>query len=123
MSKFTAILYDGPYRTQRAYSALRFVLASRFEEHEVRLFLMEDAVMVAKDGQDPQELPAEKDARLPNAQIMLKEALKNGATVMACGACCQERGIKKSEIIEGVTLATILDFVEWVDWADKVVTF
>ncbi|MBU1023074.1 DsrE family protein [bacterium] len=123
MSKFTVVVCDGPYGKQRIYSALRFVLGALFDDHEVNLFLFEDAVITAKAGQDPQEYPAEKDARLPNAEIMLREAMKNGAKVIACGACCQERGISPDEIIEDITLGTILDLVEWVDEADKVVNF
>ena len=123
MSKITVITCEPPYGRQRFYSALRFALAALFEGHEIRLFLLEDAVMGAKTGQNPQELPAGKDFRMPNCEIMLREALKNGAKVMACGACAMERGIKQDEVIEGIPLATILDLVEWVDDADKVVTF
>ena len=123
MSKFTVIVTDSPYGHQRIYNAMRFVLASRFEEHEVNLFLYEDAVAASKKGQDPQELPAGKDARMPNVETMIREAIKNGVTVMACGACCKERGIKNDEVIEGITLATILDLVEWCDESDKVITF
>jgi len=123
MSKITVITFDPPYGKQRMYNALRFVLAALFEGHSVNLFLMEDSILAAKTGQNPQELPAGKDFRMPNCEAMLREAIKNGATVMACGACAMERGIRKEEVIEGVTLATILDLVEWVDGADKVITF
>jgi tRNA 2-thiouridine synthesizing protein D len=123
MSKFGVVVCEGPYGKQRMYSALRFVLASLMEEHEVKLFLFEDAVMAAKKGQDPQEYPADKDARMPNAGVMLREALKNGCQVFACGACCQERGIKKEETEENVIIGTILDLVEIADWADKVINF
>lgn len=123
MSKMTIITCEPPYGKERMYSALRFVLAALFEGHEINIFLLEDSVFAAKKGQEPQELPAGKDFRMPNCEVMLREAMKNGAKVMACGACAMERGIKKEEVIEGITLATILDLVEWVDGADKVVTF
>ena len=123
MSKFTVVVCDSPYGNQRIYNALRFVLASLFEEHEVNLFLYEDGTFAVKKGQDPQELPADKDARMPNVEVMIREAIKSGANVMACGACCMERGIKNDEVIEGITLATILDLVEWCDEADKVINF
>ena len=123
MAKITVITFDPPYGRQRLYSALRFVLAALAEGHAVNLFLMEDAVMVTKKGQNPQELPVEKDSHMPNCEILLREAIKNGAKVMACGACAMERGLKKDETIDGIILATILDLVEWIEGADKVVTF
>ncbi len=52
MSSTLFILSDAPYGSERAYNALRLAaaLAAR-EGHNVRMFLMADAVGCAKAGQ------------------------------------------------------------------------
>lgn len=115
---------EAPYGRERLYTALRFVLASLVAGHAVNLFLFEDAVFAAKKGQNPPELPSllEHEA-MPNCEQLLKASIGQGAVVRICGVCATERGLSQGELIEGATLGTIHDLVDWVVGADKVVFF
>ena len=50
--KTLIVLNDPPYDTERSYNGIRLVNAlSKGEEDEVRVFLIGDAVLCAKEGQ------------------------------------------------------------------------
>jgi len=118
----TLAVGEAPYGRERLYTALRFVLASLVGGHSVNLFLFEDAVFAAKKGQNPPELPSllEHEA-MPNCGQLLGAAVSYGASVKLCGVCATERGLSQEELIDGVTLGTIHDLVDWVVGADKAV--
>jgi len=113
--KFTVIVTTAPYGHERAYSALRFALASLLEGIDVNIFLIEDGVYLAKKFQSPSEVP--------NYLEYLKNCIESGAVVKACGPCCRARGLREEDLIEGVNLGTIHDLVEFVKESDKVITF
>ena len=52
--KILFIINDPPYGTERCFNALRLALAlvTREEQPEVSIFLMADAVLAAKSGQE-----------------------------------------------------------------------
>lgn len=71
------ILNDPPYGTERSYNGLRLALAlSRGEADEVRVFLLGDAVLCAKRGQQTPQ-------GFYNLERMLKVACRQGVTVSA----------------------------------------
>jgi len=124
VASITVIVADPPYGKQRVYSALRFVLTALFEKHSVNLFLLEDAVFLAKKGQEPKEMPSllEHEA-MPNCEELLKAAIKQGATVRICGVCCSERALKQEELVEDCQISSMKNLVKWVVESDKVVSF
>ncbi len=124
MASITVIVGDPPYGKQRVYTALRFVLTALFEKHSVNLFLLEDAVFIAKKGQEPKEMPSllEHEA-MPNCEELLKACIKQGVTVGICGVCCSERALKQEELVEGCQISSMKNLVKWVVESDKVVTF
>ena len=69
MASITVVVGDPPYGRERLYTTLRFVLAALVANHAVNLFILEDAVFVAKRGQMPLELPSllEHEA-MPNCE-------------------------------------------------------
>jgi len=113
--KFTVIITTAPYGHERAYSALRFALTSLLEGIDVNIFLIEDGVYVAKNSQNPSEVP--------NYMEYLKNCIESGAIVKACGPCCKARGLREEDLIDGVVLGTMHDLVNFVKESDKIITF
>jgi|Deesub1362A_J573_1020465.scaffolds.fasta_scaffold00018_74 tRNA 2-thiouridine synthesizing protein D len=114
MAKFTLVLTSSPYNSQNAYNALRFILASLAEDHVVRLFLLGDGVYLAQKDQKGQTYQLEK---------MLRECIEFGCNVMACGVCCDERGVTLENMVENVKIASMTDLVGWVTDSDSVLNF
>ena len=123
MASMIVMTGEPPYGKERVYSALRFALAARFEGHDVNVFLLEDAVFAAKSGQNPVDIQGLLGARMPNCGELLAEVIKSGAKVKCCGVCCNERGSKQEELIEGVEIGSMYDLVKWVAETDKNVMF
>ena len=123
MSTLTVIVGEQPYGKERLYTTMRFVLAALFENLTVNLFLFEDAVLVCRKGQQPQEMPFLFDARMPNCEELMKAVINQGAKVKICGVCAAERALTQDDVVEGAEIASMSDLVKWVMDADKVVSF
>jgi tRNA 2-thiouridine synthesizing protein D len=124
VASITVVIGDPPYGKQRAYTALRFILAALYEKHSVNLFLLEDAVFLAKKGQEPKEMPSLMGHEtMPNAEELLKAVIKQGTTVRICGVCCSERALKQEELVEGCQISSMKNLVNWVVESDKVIFF
>jgi uncharacterized protein involved in oxidation of intracellular sulfur len=107
--------YDG---TDVTWNGLR--LANKLLEAgcKVRIFLMNDAVDMARDVCKP---PEGYDQDLSQ---MLKELIAKGVPVRVCGTCMVRCGIYKNQpYFEGTEKATMQALVEWVIDSDKVITF
>lgn len=111
------------YGSQRFLTAYRFAQRAKTDNHEVKILLLEDAVSVAKSGQQVTELPGVMHEIHPNCEELVKAALKAGIKIYVCGTCSKERGLNEPELIEGVEVVNIGKFVEEVMAADKVVNF
>lgn len=123
MASITVVIGEPPYGKERVYTAFRFALAARFEGHEVRLFLLEDAVFAAKKGQNPVSIQGLLDGKMPNAGDLLQEVIKQGVEVKCCGVCIKERGLEQQELLEGAEVGSMRDLVEWVATTDKSISF
>ena len=115
MAIFTVVVMEAPYGRERAYTALRFALTAALEGHQVRLFLVQDGVFVAKKGQSPEQFP--------NMAGMLEDAIREGVEVKTCTPCCKARAVTPADVVKGVTMATMSDLVKWSTDSDKVMTF
>ena len=107
--------YDG---TDVTWNGLR--LAGKLAEsgHEIRFFLMNDSVDLARESC---RAPAGYDQDLVP---MLKALIAKGATVKVCGTCMARCGIHKNEpYYEGANQATMAELAEWVAASDRVLTF
>jgi tRNA 2-thiouridine synthesizing protein D len=116
---FTIAIADPPYGKERPYTALRFALAAQFEGHEVRVFLLEDAVYCGKAGQKPADIQGLVDGRMPDCGELLSSVIKGGAAVKACGVCCKERGLRSEDLLAGVEIGSMRDLVQWVAGSDR----
>lgn len=106
--------YDG---TDVTWNALR--LAGKLVEdgEEVRIFLMNDSVDLARDGIEP---PMGVDDMVQ----MTKDLIEAGVEVKACGTCQQRCGIAKGQPYhEKVLYSSMAECSEWVLNSDKLLTF
>ena len=113
------ILNREPYdSTDVTWNALRLAGKLLDVGDEVRVFLMNDAVDLARDAC---KAPASYDKDLTK---MLKDLIGRGVTVKVCGTCMSRCGIHKNEpYVEGTLSSTMPELAEWVLESDKVLTF
>ncbi len=108
-----------PYdNTDVTWNGLRLAETLRKNNHEIRIFLMNDSVDMARDVCKP---PQGYDQDLSQ---MLKDLIANGVTVKVCGTCVARCGIYKNHpYFQGAQKSTMGELAEWVIDSDKVLTF
>lgn len=94
---------------EKAWNAFRFAVTAKKQGHEVKLFLMGEAV-------ECEGLTHEKY----NVDEQLKAFVSVGGEILACGTCLKSRQLDGSE---SCPVSTMNDCVELVIWSDKVLTF
>lgn len=94
---------------EKAWNAFRFGITARQQGHEVKFFLMGEAV-------ECEALTHEKY----NVSELLRRFVAEGGEVLACGTCLKSRMLAGSEVCP---MSNMSDCVEVVLWADKMVTF
>lgn len=86
--------------------------------HEVRLFLMNDAVDMARDICRPPE------GYDQDVSQMLKDLIGHGVAVKVCGTCMARCGIYKNHpYFEGAESSTMAALAQWVADSDRMLTF
>jgi len=110
----TILLNRGPYVSEYADLATRLAIKARDKGHNVNLYLYVDGVWAP-------HVKAEK----PHANVgqRLREALEKGVHVKICNRCAEARDVVAGDVIDGIPLVGLFDFVDWVQESDKVVTF
>lgn len=94
---------------EKAWNAVRFGNTALKQKHEVKIFLMSAGVEI-------ESITHEKY----NAKKQIDEFVENNGIVLACGTCLKSRNQKSTDVCP---ISTMLDCLEMVEWADKVVTF
>lgn len=94
---------------EKAWNAFRFAVTARKKEHEVKVFLMGEAVECEGLVHDTY-----------NVDEQLKAFVLAGGEILACGTCLKSRQLESTE---ACPISTMIDCVEMVEWADKTVTF
>ena len=94
---------------EKAWNAFRFAVASKKNGHDVKVFLMGEAV-------ECENLTHEKY----NVSEQLKAFADAGGAILACGTCLKSHQMNATETCP---LSTMNDCVNMVAWADRVVTF
>ncbi len=114
----TIIINDAPYGTERAWNALRLASASTTAavKMEINVFLLGDAVSLAKKGQNPPE-------GYYNLEKMLMDLIKIGVKVRACGTCLRARGLSQKDLIGDVKVGTMMELAKWVKESHIVLSF
>lgn len=104
--------YDG---TDVTWNALRLVSQAQQDALAVRVFLMNNAVELARDG-----LAAGPDYDL---QRMLLEAVAAGAEAKLCKTCIGRCGLQDATLRPEVKIGTMPELSEWIRTSDRVLTF
>ena len=104
--------YDG---TDVTWNALRLIKQAQTAGFAVRVFLMNEAIDLAR-GQPPP--PGAEDVH-----AMLMEAVAAGAEVKLCKTCIGRCSVSTVPFAAGVQIGTMPELVEWVAGSDRVLTF
>lgn len=94
---------------EKAWNAFRFAVTAKKQGHEVTVFLMGEAV-------ECEGLYHEKF----NVDEQLKTFVSAGGQILACGTCLKARQRSGTETCP---ISTMVDCVNMVTWADRVLTF
>jgi len=106
--------YDGSDVTRNTLRLADFSLKAL---DSVFIFLMNDAVDLAKEG----VLPCEYDTNLGN---MLVELIAKGVSVRVCDTCLTRCGLAKGmPLMKGAIEAKMPELVSLIKEADKVISF
>ncbi len=117
--KVLIIFNREPYdNTDVSWNALRLAETLRAGGNDLRIFLMNDAVDMARDACRP---PEGYDQDLSQ---MLKDLIAHGVPVKVCGTCMARCGIFKNQpYFEGAEKSTMQALADWVVESDRVLTF
>ena len=94
---------------EKAWNGIRFANTALKQKHEVQLFLM-------GAGVEAESITDEKY----NVRDQLHAFIDQQGTVLACGTCLRNRNQKESD---ACPISTMIDCLNMVEWADKVITF
>jgi uncharacterized protein involved in oxidation of intracellular sulfur len=119
MQKILIIFNREPYdNTDVTWNGLRLADTLKQKGNDVRIFLMNDSVDMARDVCKP---PEGYDQDLSQ---MLKDLIAQGVPVEVCGTCMARCGIYKNHpYFEGANKSTMGFLADWVMESDKVITF
>ena len=117
--KILFIFNNEPYNgTDITWNGLRLAKNLFEKGDEVRIFLMNDSVDLARDCN---KKPDNYDNDLV---AMLKEMYQNGVKLKVCGTCQARCGVYKNEpYFDPNIKSTMNDLAQWVQDSDKVLTF
>lgn len=107
--------YDGSDVT---WNGLRLAGKLRENGQEVRIFLMNDSVDMARD------VCKKPDGYDQDLVQMLKDLIKQGVTVKVCGTCMARCGLHKNHpYFEGAEKSTMAQLAAWVAESNRVISF
>ena len=117
--KILIVFNRQPYdNTDVTWNGLRLAGKLLETEQEVKIFLMNDSVDMAREVCKP---PEGYDQDLSQ---MLKDLIAKGVSVKVCGTCMARCGIHKNQpYFEGAQKATMPELAEWVVDCEKILTF
>jgi sulfur relay (sulfurtransferase) complex TusBCD TusD component (DsrE family) len=94
---------------EKSWNAMRFSVTAKKNGHEVKVFLMGEAVEIENLTHEHFDV---------SAQVSAFHDI--GGDILACGTCLKSRSMGGTDVCP---ISTMIDCVEMVEWADKVVTF
>lgn len=111
------VINGAAYGSELPFNGLRLAgtLVKRDGVH-VRVFLMGDAVVAARAGQQVPDGYYHLDR-------MVSSVLRRGGEVGCCGTCMDARAIEEKHFVEGAARSSMEELADWTLQADKVVTF
>lgn len=94
---------------EKAWNAMRLAVTSKKNNHEVKVFLMGEGVEIENMEHD-----------VYNIAEQVKKFNNIGGVILACGTCMESRNMKETEVCP---INTMIDCMNMIEWADKVLTF
>ncbi len=94
---------------EKAWNAFRFAATAKKQGHEVKVFLMGEAVECEGLHHDRYDVA-----------VQFKGFVDAGGEILACGTCLKSR---QMDATEACPISTMVDCVKLVEWADKMVSF
>ncbi len=86
--------------------------------HEVRIFLLGEATVLARPVVRENVLPM----GWPSVAEQWNESIGHGIRIECCGACSRSRGVTEKEIFDsGARIGSPDTFVEDVEWSEKII--
>jgi sulfur relay (sulfurtransferase) complex TusBCD TusD component (DsrE family) len=110
------IVNDAPVEPGRSLNGLR--LASSMSMHStmyVRVFLLGSATTCARTPHGLRELE--------DTAALLASVIRHGGEVRTCERCGGEPADRTTDLIEGVSPASLVDLSHWVCEADRLLVF
>lgn len=110
------VLSHSPFDGDTTWNALRLASTLQGQGVAVRVFVMNDATDLVRQGAMPEG--AEFDL-----QAMLRGLLPKGGRVKVCTTCVTRCGMHSGDVLPETVMATMGDLATWVVESDRVVTF
>lgn len=110
------VLSHGPFDGDTTWNALRLASTLQVQGHAVRIFVMNDAIDLVRQGAMPEG--AEFDL-----QGMLRGLLPKGGRVKVCTTCVTRCGMHSGDVIPEVTMSGMGDLANWVADSERALTF
>ncbi|MGC1392503.1 MAG: DsrE family protein [Bacteroidales bacterium] len=119
MQKILILINDAPYRTEKANNAFRLAMQIQkdFEDTDLCVFLMDDAVSCALPNQDT------PNGYSYNIERMVRVVISKNGKVKLCGPCVNDPGLKELKLVEGAEWSTLKELTQLTMECDKMVTF
>ncbi len=117
--KILLVLNRIPYdATDVTWNGLRLAGQLKKNGEDVRIFLMNDAVDMARDVCKP------PDGYDQDLSKMLRELIAAGVPVKVCGTCMARCGIYKNHpYFDGAEKSTMAELAEWVVESERIMSF
>lgn len=116
MKAIILIIQDAPYGSEKPWNALRLAKALVAIQQNIKVFLLGDAVALAKKGQ-------KTPTGYYSIAQMVRELIASGVEFRVCVTCIESRGLRIEEMVDGVVVGKMLDLAHWVEEGSKVLTF
>lgn len=110
--RVTLILSTSPVEGDAVFNGLRLAKVLAGRSHDVRLFIMNDAVDAVRESFDQEEIRG-----------LVDDCIASGISVWICTTCVLRCGIAEGEMRSDATLASMDDLADWIEDADRVLTF
>lgn len=110
------VLSHSPFDGDTTWNALRLASTMQAQGVAVRVFVMNDATDLVRQGAMPEG--SEFDL-----QAMLRGLLAQGGRVKVCTTCVTRCGMLSGDVMPEVMMATMGDLATWVVESDRAVTF
>ncbi len=117
MDKMTVILNEGP-STMRSWNGIRLAGGLLDVNIGSEIILFDEAVFCAKKAQNPPE-----ELKGLNLAQKLLDLIKLDVKVLVCGSCCELKGLKKEELIEGAEVCCLTDVANAIKTSKQTLVF